>query len=110
MNDDVQAVILTEMMHATAEDGSPTTEFLLSIRKHGNDKYSIEVINQQTHSLRKHNIYLIVRSLKAADGRNQRGYILRAGDVIKLGRIEYRVAEMLTKRLEHDTSGLNISD
>lgn len=40
-----------------------------------------------------HNIYLIVRSLKAVDGKNQRGYALNPGDVIKLGRIEYRVIE-----------------
>lgn len=42
----------------------------------------------------KHNIYLIVRSLKGADGKSQRGYALEPGHVIKLGRIEYRVIEI----------------
>ena len=39
------------------------------------------------------NIYLIVRSLKAVDGKNQRGYALNPGDILKVGRIEYRVIE-----------------
>ena len=43
---------------------------------------------------KKQNIYLIVRSLKASDGKSQRGYNLNPGDVIKLGRIEYRVVEI----------------
>jgi len=43
---------------------------------------------------KKQNIYLIVRSLKGADGKSQRGYVLSPGDVIKLGRIEYRVIEI----------------
>lgn len=45
---------------------------------------------------KKQNINLIVRSLKAPDGKSQRGYQLQPGDVIKLGRIEYRVVEMQT--------------
>lgn len=39
-------------------------------------------------------IYLIVRSLKCRDGRTQRGYNLSVGDIVKLGRIEYKVSEM----------------
>lgn len=50
---------------------------------------------------KKQNIYLIVRSLKAQDGKSQRGYALSPGDVIKLGRIEYRVIESQTQK---DTS------
>lgn len=40
------------------------------------------------------NIYLIVRSLKGHDGKSQRGFELDPGNVIKLGRIEYRVIEI----------------
>ncbi len=40
--------------------------------------------------------YLIVRSLKCQDGRSQRGYALQPGNIIKLGRIEYRVLEIFT--------------
>lgn len=46
---------------------------------------------------KKQNIYLIVRSLKGQDGKSQRGYSLKPGDVIKLGRIEYKVIEVQTK-------------
>ena len=49
--------------------------------------------NENPSVNQNHNIYLIVRSLKAVDGKNQRGYALNPGDVIKLGRIEYRVIE-----------------
>jgi hypothetical protein len=99
INDDVQAV-----QHFQGNDfvGDPTqsTEFLLSIKKSRQagpvpaDKYVIDVNTQQNHNHKKHNIYLNVRSLKGLDGRNQRGYELSTGDVIKLGRIEYRVAEI----------------
>ena len=46
---------------------------------------------------KKQNIYLIVRSLKGQDGKSQRGYALNPGDVIKLGRIEYKVIEVQTQ-------------
>ena len=100
INDDVQAVQNFQGNDAFA-DPNQSTEFLLSIKKNrqlvaGNstDKYVIDLNTQQNHNLKKHNIYLIVRSLKGVDGRNQRGYELSTGDVIKLGRIEYRVAEI----------------
>ena len=38
--------------------------------------------------------HLIVRSLKAKDGRSQRGYQIVPGNVIKLGRAEYKVIEL----------------
>jgi hypothetical protein len=74
------------------------TEFLLSISQDNmaREKFFINVNNNtpaQPSLSQNHNIYLIVRSLKAADGKNQRGYALTPGDVIKLGRIEYRVIE-----------------
>lgn len=71
-------------------------EFLLSIKKQeadnigGTDRY---FINPQL-DIQRTNIYLIVRSLKAEDCRSQRGYELHKGDVIKLGRVEYRIVEL----------------
>jgi len=56
------------------------TEFLLSIGQdlHMREKFSINVSNNQitqsNNIQQNQNIYLIVRSLKAADGKNQRGY------------------------------------
>lgn len=38
--------------------------------------------------------YLIVRSLKCSDGKVQRGCPLTAGQIIKLGRIEFRILEV----------------
>jgi len=76
------------------------TEFLLNISQDGiaKEKFFINVNNtfpaqNQLAALNNQNIYLIVRSLKASDGKNQRGYNLTPGDIIKLGRIEYRVIE-----------------
>lgn len=56
------------------------TEFLLSIGQDQlvKEKFSINVDNNQLTAAnaiqQNQNIYLIVRSLKAADGKNQRGY------------------------------------
>ena len=98
-----------------------TSEFLLSIklqRAIPSYKYCIEVdakeamLNNQPLPIekdknnpladknnllqqgRRHNIYLIVRSLKDNQGKSQVGYPLLPGNVIKLGRIEYRVVEI----------------
>lgn len=57
-------------------------------------KYVIDV--QASIAQRMSPIFLIVRSLKCRDGRTQRGYSLAPGDVLKLGRIEYKVCEMQT--------------
>lgn len=86
-------------------DNINNTEFLLSICKKNAqiaNKYCIEVANQNQGSniMRKHNIYLIVRSLKDQQGKSQVGFALKPGNVIKLGRIEYRVVEI---RSETDT-------
>lgn len=117
VNDDVAAILQsdnTQMLN----DQSGSTEFLLSIKKSPNriasagaqDKYIIDIGTQQNHALKKHNIYLIVRSLKGNDGRNQRGYMLNTGDVIKLGRIEYRVAEIQNGQNKPITSNINIGE
>ena len=78
------------------------TEFLLSISQDAvaRDKFYINAdqnplvpLNESNPDAANPNIFLIVRSLKAVDGKNQRGYAVNPGDVIKLGRIEYRVIE-----------------
>mmetsp|Transcript_11372 Transcript_11372/g.9779 ORF Transcript_11372/g.9779 Transcript_11372/m.9779 type:complete len:138 (-) Transcript_11372:1381-1794(-) len=45
------------------------------------------------------NLFLIVRSLKNEDG-TQKGYPLELGDIIRLGRIEYRVIEYQDSSLQ----------
>lgn len=87
----------------TTKDEIPTsdshkTEFLLNISQDAiaKEKFFINVnnnMNSQLAPINNQNIYLIVRSLKASDGKNQRGYNLTPGDILKLGRIEYRVIE-----------------
>lgn len=69
-------------------------EPLLSIIKDSivEGKYCLDV--QSLSQRRQIPTYLIVRSLKCRDGRTQKGYNLSPGDVIKLGRVEYRVSEM----------------
>lgn len=67
-------------------------EFLLSV---SNDPSTSErFVIDAADVGRAVNPYLIVRSLKCADGKNQRGFALNAGQVIKLGRIEFRVLEV----------------
>lgn len=69
-------------------------EPLLSIAKNPRHegRYLLDIESQSTPA--REAAYLIVRSLKCKDGRTQRGYSLSPGDVMKLGRVEYRVAEM----------------
>lgn len=91
INEDVSAFSLTSQMETNSND----SEFLLSIKKQRGiqAEYSIDISDDQ-ESRRKHKMYLIVRSLKGEDGKLQRGYSLRTGDTIKLGRIEFNVVEL----------------
>ena len=81
------------------EELDPDGEFLLSVTKEAgtSDRFFIDVPGDFPHNSRspRHN-YLIVRSLKCRDGRSQRGYNLQPGDIMKFGRIEYRVLELQT--------------
>lgn len=71
------------------------SEFLLSINQQTNEKnnrYFIDIPGDfPERRIAPNPTYLIVRSLKQKDGRNQRGYTLKPGNVMKLGRMEYRV-------------------
>lgn len=71
-------------------------EPLLPIVKDPNydGRYALDIQTSIANSMSP--VFLIVRSLKCKDGRTQRGYCLSPGDVIKLGRIEYKVLEMQT--------------
>ncbi|CAD8072006.1 unnamed protein product [Paramecium primaurelia] len=61
---------------------------LTSIQAQG-DQYFIQPNQNSTENEN----FLIVRSLKNADG-VQKGYILQEGDLLKLGRVEYHVIEI----------------
>jgi hypothetical protein len=76
-----------------------SSEFLLSISKNDAlpDKFQIDITKEQNHQANNYRpSYLIVRSLKCRDGRSQRGYSLQPGDIMKLGRVEYKIVEMKT--------------
>jgi len=59
------------------------------------DKYSLRVEDQTVEETKNKNLFVIVRSLKNEDG-NQKGYGLSLGDILRVGRIEYRVIEFQT--------------
>jgi len=86
-------------------------DYLFSVSKdqQKKNKFFLHVDENQTAEETKNkDIFLIVRSLKLEDG-TQKGYGLELGDIIRLGRIEYRVIEYQT----HDfkiSSLLNSSD
>jgi hypothetical protein len=78
-------------------ENEENSEFLLSISKKdlGSDKFVVDIAGVEgTPTRNAKPSYLIVRSLKCRDGRSQRGYPLQPGDVMKLGRVEYKVIEI----------------
>jgi len=68
--------------------------YLFSILNEGSqkDRYALKTLPIHNYESNKQNLFLIVRSLKNEEG-VQRGYTLELGDIIRLGRIEYRVIE-----------------
>ena len=90
--------------HKFSDSEKNETEYLLSISQNQRDraKFSVDVPGDFQNNAQfpyRHN-YLIVRSLKCKDGRNQRGYKLNPGEIIKLGRVEYRVREIKIRKEE----------
>lgn len=88
--------------HNFSEQDRQDTEFLLSISQNPEERanFTVDVPGQFNNHEQypvRHN-YLIVRSLKCRDGRNQRGYQLKPGEIIKLGRVEYRVREIKIRK------------
>lgn len=65
-------------------------------KKFSKYEVSLDKSSNKECSKRKDNqsLFLIVRSLKSENGRDQRGYELGLGDVIKLGKVEYKVTEI----------------
>jgi len=55
--------------------------------------------NQSIENHKTNHLFLIVRSLKNEDG-TQKGYPLELGDIVRLGRIEYRVIEYRDQSLQ----------
>eukprot|EP00331_Platyophrya_macrostoma_P007568 CAMPEP_0176425466 /NCGR_PEP_ID=MMETSP0127-20121128/11403_1 /TAXON_ID=938130 /ORGANISM="Platyophrya macrostoma, Strain WH" /LENGTH=444 /DNA_ID=CAMNT_0017806627 /DNA_START=17 /DNA_END=1351 /DNA_ORIENTATION=+ len=65
-----------------------------------NENFFLKVEDNLTHEYNKNtSLFLIVRSLKNDDG-TQKGYNLELGDIIRLGRIEYRVIEFQDHNLK----------
>jgi hypothetical protein len=92
--------ILSQEKSALDEEIEPESEYLLSLTKDPNqpDKYHVDVPGDFPAANRiSRPIYLIIRSLKCKDGRSQRGYTLQPGDIMKLGRIDYRILEIANK-------------
>lgn len=79
-------------------ENAENVEFLMSITKKSErsiDQFQVDISPTEDPLNRTSRpSYLIVRSLKCRDGRNQRGYALQPGDVMKLGRVEYKVIEI----------------
>jgi len=84
----------TEASQPLTSEGKPM-QYLFSVvnedPKKG-EKYSLKVDDQTTEETKNKNLFLIVRSLKHEDG-TQKGYGLQLGDILRVGRIEYRVIE-----------------
>lgn len=69
-------------------------DYLFSIIKDSEnpDRFSLSTPDIQSYDSNLQNLFLIVRSLKNEEG-TQRGYTLELGDILRLGRIEYKVVE-----------------
>jgi len=68
--------------------------YLFSLISEGekNEKFVLQSPPIEQYDPSKQNLFLIVRSLKNEEG-VQRGYPLELGDILRLGRIEYKVIE-----------------
>ena len=79
----------------------PAPERILSVictEDHNNPvrQFIIKIDSKIEESNKEYFPFLIVRSLKGPDGKSQRGYVLKAGDNIRLGRLDFRVLEIST--------------
>lgn len=70
------------------------SNFLFSIQQDGaeNERFFLRAPRIESYDSNKQNLFLIVRSLKNEEG-VQRGYPLELGDILRLGRIEFKVIE-----------------
>jgi hypothetical protein len=88
----------TEHAQATNSEGK-SMDYLFSVindEEKNIDKFSLKIDQTQTTEETKNkDLFLIARSLKHEDG-TQKGYGLEVGDIIRLGRIEYRIIELQT--------------
>jgi hypothetical protein len=76
--------------------------YLFSVYSHPEkaDNFFLKVENiKKDDNAKTNNLFLIVRSLKTEEG-VQKGYNLELGDIIRLGRIEYRVIEYQDHNLQ----------
>jgi translation elongation factor P/translation initiation factor 5A len=87
----------TEFAQAISSEGK-AMDYLFSVTNddENNNSFSLKIDqNQTTEEAMNKDLFLIARSLKHEDG-TQKGYGLELGDIIRLGRIEYRVIEFQT--------------
>lgn len=70
------------------------SNFLFSVSqdKEEDDRFFLRAPRIDSYDSNKPNLFLIVRSLKNEEG-VQRGYTLELGDILRLGRIEFKVIE-----------------
>ena len=91
LNNEITCITETDEIDPAQKE---SLEPLLSIAKSARQDSKFYLDIEAPKLPNKDSAYLIVRSLKCKDGRTQRGYSLAPGDVMKLGRVEYRVTEM----------------
>jgi len=101
---DISVKSLKEAELSSKEKAPNEPNFLFSIigDAEKNDKFSIKIDDapyKDDDEAKNNSLFLIVRSLKNEDG-TQKGYNLEIGDIIRLGRIEYRVIEYRTHTLQ----------
>ena len=75
----------------------PRDDLLLSIDKKANSHdYCISIRQNQLKARADSKTHLVIRSIKEKDGKTQKGYELQAGNVLKFGRVEYRINSIRT--------------
>jgi hypothetical protein len=99
----------SELEQTKNSEGKPM-DYLFSVASDDEkaEKFSLKIEQNQTTEESKHkDLFIIARSLKNEDG-SQKGFELELGDIVRLGRIEYKVIEFQTKDLK--VSSLLTSD
>jgi len=104
MNNEIACITESDELDQAQRD---SLEPLLSIAKTARSEGRYHLDIQSPALPNKEAVHLIVRSLKCRDGRTQRGYSLAPGDIMKLGRVEYKVTEM---QVGNDPSSARIAE
>jgi pSer/pThr/pTyr-binding forkhead associated (FHA) protein len=91
---DGNEIQINQIKEAGLQKDIKDPQYLFSILPDNKDpnKFYLKTQEIKQYDSSKQNVFLIVRSLKNESG-VQRGYKLELGDIIRLGRIEYKVIE-----------------